>query len=474
MRKWLVPLYVALSWPTFLHAAVPPEAEWQARCAQRMEKAIADLQKSDPGFSASRVTAPYEVRHDNQYRDRMPGLEVRVKRPDSSDFNVPFSITVHLELTGHRDPYVSDSWTSYWGRDLNPNRRYFWAREKHELVALDEASDVSVWQYRYSRRQGHVTAFLHGDSSLERPDVLRRLVALLEPAADDCLTWGKNLSAMVSPHPIAEVPLSPQNDPPNAEPPQEPPLVLSVDRDNRTKLRIQIVRPDGKLVYRCDHSPPPLRSPLLQPGCPPPHGWFAQTDTYMNRLPRIEVTQGARKAHHAIFADGSEERILAVVNRLGFADSITVVRVLRASSDVILEAAWQPTVHGNPQYRLTNRSPRTLYGTGIYGNFFGTLERWTGSTWQEIPGSFCGTVQPGSPLRPGQSTMADLGCVIEQAAMTPGRHRFFLTYAHRGYALPVGPRSEEVFALSSEFTIPEPAASARPPSPPPLPATPAR
>jgi hypothetical protein len=26
--------------------------------------------------------------------------------------------------------------------------------------------------------------------------------------------------------------------------------------DSSTKLRIQIVRPDGKLVYRCDHSPP--------------------------------------------------------------------------------------------------------------------------------------------------------------------------------------------------------------------------
>lgn len=464
MRMCLGPLCAAWAWPAMLQAAVPPEAAWQARCVQRMEKAIADLQKSDPGFSASRVTAPYESNHEGKYNDRTPGLEVRVQRPGQSAFDVPFSVTVHLELTGHRLPDVGAAWASLWGRELAPNRRYFWARESKELVALDTAEDLSVWRYYYSRRQGNVVAFLVGEHSVERADVLRRLVALFEPATDDCLTWGKDLSAIVSSHPVAEVPLSPLEPSPAVALPQEPPLQLSVY--STTKLRIQIFNSSGNVTYRCDYVPSPRGTSSLKTGCPPPRGWFADTDTFLNRLPRIEVAQGARKTHRTIFADGSEERIRAVISPPGSADAISIVRVLRASSDVILEPAWQPTAQGTPLYRLTNRSPRNLYGQGIFGNFFGTLERWTGSTWEEVPASLCGTVNPEGPLPPGHSTMVDLGCVIDRAALTPGRHRFFLTYAHRGHALQTLAGSGDAFALWSEFTLPAPATPATPlPSP---------
>ena len=84
----------------------------------------------------------------------------------------------------------------------------------------------------------------------------------------------------------------------------------------------------------------------------------------------------------------------------------------------------------------------------------------------QVPASLCGTVNPEGPLPPGHSTMVDLSCVIERAVLTPGRHRFFLTYAHHGHALQTLAGSGDAFALWSEFTLPAPATPATPlPSP---------
>ena len=53
-------------------------------------------------------------------------------------------------------------------------------------------------------------ASISGDHQLARPELLRRLVQLFEPAVDDCLQWGAALPKVRSLHPVTDWPASPQ------------------------------------------------------------------------------------------------------------------------------------------------------------------------------------------------------------------------------------------------------------------------
>ena len=111
-------------------------------------------------------------------------------------------------------------------------------------------------------------------------------------------------------------------------------------------------------------------------------------------------------------------------------------------------------------YRLHNRSPRTIYGTSTLGNFFGNLERWDAANhWAAVPKvAVRHRERKCTAAASAEWTSAELGCVVRQPRLTPGRYRFWLTYAHQSCVIEaMDGRSRKKSAVDTEFTIGPPA-----------------
>lgn len=427
-------------------AAPTAEEAWQARCVGRLERSLAEAQRIEPAFGAPSIKAPYEWNDGGKYQDAAPGAELRLQKSAHSAFEVPFSVAVHLEMTGHESE-VPQSWTARWGTSLDPTRRFFWARERQELVDLAQPGDTTVWRYLYSRRQGNVVASISGDHQLARPELLRRLVQLFEPAVDDCLLWGAALPKVRSPHPVTDWPVSPQEAQKSSASQAEPPFQVQVLGGGPAQLKL--IDADEKLTWSCS-----VRGP--DSACGPAHGWLRWNPFIWTKPYKLRVESGKTAVVRTFFVDGTEERFTAVIVA-GDRPRILLSRILRSSGDVTLEQAWAPTAEGTPLYRLHNRSPRTIYGTSTLGNFFGNLERWDADHWAAVPNVACGTVSGSAPLASAESTSAELGCVIDQPRLRPGRYRFWLTYAHQSCVIERWTEVQEEFAVDTEFTIGPPA-----------------
>ena len=166
--------------------------------------------------------------------------------------------------------------------------------------------------------------------------------------------------------------------------------------------------------------------------------WFSGPGTYT--LATV-LQQGATRtdvATQAFQVDGSE---LGIDVHLTFMSDkvevplrlaeLHVMRLLPSITGVSLEQAWRPSASAQPAYWLVNHSTRKLYGVGWFGNYFGYIEQRLGAGWiRPQRGGFCGTVDFGEPLTPGQTSASIEGHFIGRPrAFAPGDYRYVLTYS---------------------------------------------
>lgn len=190
----------------------------------------------------------------------------------------------------------------------------------------------------------------------------------------------------------------------------------------------------GTVRWTCDVTSP--RSARL---CDRSRAWFSGPGTY-----RVDVTLRRHGGHALVVAtqpflvDGSE---IAFEVELSFMSDdvdkplalaeLHVMRLLASLPGVSLEPAWTPTAGGQPLYRLSNHSARTLYGVGWFANYFGHIEYRIGGTWVHMRrGGFCGTVDVGKPLLPGEITESFEGFFIgDVKQFRPGHYRYVIRYS---------------------------------------------
>lgn len=214
----------------------------------RLTWAISEARKIDPSFSDSKLKTPYQWVEGRDGTESAPGLDLELRRPGQGEFGRRFSVSVQLETTGH-ERNVAEVWTAEQNPDLDPKRRYFWARERSEVVDLEQPGTASLWEYLYWRRQGNVIASIHGHEKLESPVILLRLVQIFEPAVDACLSSGMELPRVLTQHPVAEWPVAPL--PPRSPAVRaEPIFQLSVFNDR--PLKLTIFDPGGKVAWSCN------------------------------------------------------------------------------------------------------------------------------------------------------------------------------------------------------------------------------
>lgn len=189
----------------------------------------------------------------------------------------------------------------------------------------------------------------------------------------------------------------------------------------------------GNVASRCE-----VTSPKDARLCDRHRGWFSGPGTYA-----VEVTV-QRDASETLIAvqqfqvDGTEIGIQAdlafmsdnIETPLRLAE-LHVMRFLPSIPGVSLETAWTPASDARPVYRLVNHSANALHGVGWFGNYFGYIEQRVAGNWLPLQrGGFCGTVDFGKPLAPGQVTTSTEGFFIGDAKeFTRGDYRYVLRYS---------------------------------------------
>jgi hypothetical protein len=214
---------------------------------------------------------------------------------------------------------------------------------------------------------------------------------------------------------------------------------------------VSVRDPRGKRTWRCEPT-----SPRDAHRCDGTRAWFSGPGTY---AVEVTVPRGVA-AMQTFYADGSE---LGFEVELSFMSDelhgpqrlseLHVMRLLPSIAGVSLERAWKPAADSYPAYRLVNRSPETLYGVGLFANYFGEIEQKAGGSWVPVRrGGFCGTVDSGKPLRPGEEAVSLEGYFIgEVKKLERGEYRYVLRYsvvsAGSGGGVPA-----DVFAAGRTYT----------------------
>jgi hypothetical protein len=189
----------------------------------------------------------------------------------------------------------------------------------------------------------------------------------------------------------------------------------------------------GAVSWTCD-----VTSPRAARLCDRSRTWFSGSGTYRADVTLRRDGGGTVVATQPFVVDGSE---IAFEIELSFMSEqvekplrlaeLHVMRLLPSVSGVALEPAWTPTAGRQPLYRLSNHSPLTLYGVGWFANYFGHIEYRAGETWARMRrGGFCGTVDSGKPLLPGQTTGSFEGFFIgDVKQFRPGHYRYVIRYS---------------------------------------------
>jgi hypothetical protein len=157
-------------------------------------------------------------------------------------------------------------------------------------------------------------------------------------------------------------------------------------------------------------------------------GWFDGPGFYTFA---VQLGPRGRPAVATVAVTGAERRVdvWAWVGERGLR-VLALVRVLPSDGRVALTRKWTPGSGATPRYEVVNRSDRAIYGTRTWGNFFGIVEKWDGTSWRWLArGGECGTVGAGAALRPGETTESDEGALMEHRPFSPGRYRYVLRYA---------------------------------------------
>ena len=122
----------------------------------RLERSLAEARRMQPAFGAAVHQGSIPSWNDGgKYQDAAPGAELRLQKSAQSAFEVPFSVAVHLEMTGHESQVPPSSDRQLRGASLESDARcFFWARERQELVDLAQPGDATVWRYPHSPTSG--------------------------------------------------------------------------------------------------------------------------------------------------------------------------------------------------------------------------------------------------------------------------------------------------------------------------------
>jgi hypothetical protein len=108
----------------------------------------------------------------------------------------------------------------------------------------------------------------------------------------------------------------------------------------------------------------------------------------------------------------------------------TMFRYYASSDSIKIKEHWDSKTEGYPEYIIYNKTKRTIYGTSLFGNFFGWVKKLKQDEWVAFNrGGMCGTVSGGKPVLPGDSTISDEGCIIRKKSFTNGKYKYLVQYS---------------------------------------------
>jgi len=269
---------------------------------------------------------------------------------------------------------------------------------------------------------------------------------------------------------------APRRIPPRAQGPSlEFGITLSgQERRPLEKFQVAVIAPGGQISWTYQTETRKDTNALIQRGAILAQDWYTGPGNYSLRVSYSPTRpSGPPPVEQQGFAlDGQELRITSNLwfiddekaGRVFLAD-LTTRRYLPGSGKVSLVQDWAPDPEARPQYRILNTSVGPIYGVGLYGNFFGTVQRNINGIWVAYPrGGFCGTVGMGQPLQPNEEVGSHEGYFIGQARpFVTGVYRYVAGYslapvsegvpselADKGLTLK---RSQDIYEIAAEFYI---------------------
>jgi hypothetical protein len=120
------------------------------------------------------------------------------------------------------------------------------------------------------------------------------------------------------------------------------------------------------------------------------------------------------------------------INRYGNTISdINIVRYYNSIDSVTIRNNWIPKSDGIPDYVIYNKMQRKIFGTGMWGNFFGWVEKLDSVKWRGYErGGFCGTSGAGEPIFPGDSICSYEGDFIgNPKPFIIGKYKYCVLYS---------------------------------------------
>lgn len=265
--------------------------------------------------------------------------------------------------------------------------------------------------------------------------------------------------------------------------PAPPPIRLSTElqlepvaASRMGRVTIEIRSPSGATTYTCaaDLSGKTEVGPAEWP-CGEAVHWQREPGTYTARISmRPNWKSNIPDISRPFRVDGDEigfELMLWIgampdPPQNPFVRKVVFDRIRAAPEGLTLQRAFEPAAGQRPAYEVWNRSPLTLHGTHMWGNFFGHFEVHAAGRWRVFPrGYLCGTVEAGEPLPPGGHTSSIEGYFIsETPRLTPGRYRYVLRVARAatGPGVLADPGKQgltvyedrDIFQLTDEIVVP--------------------
>ena len=258
----------------------------------------------------------------------------------------------------------------------------------------------------------------------------------------------------------------------SATPEPAPAIAYAFSGAGWRSLRMEILSPGGALAWSCPR--------------PPPHAgkrcdvarWYRGAGTYLARA-RATAPDGREWTASVLFGvfgalpgitvavDGVQrvQRDHRDAPRASYELDIHVTREHDAQPNIDLTGlaalpGGDERAPAGLRFVITNRSPFTLHGDTLQGNFFGRIARREGRRWVDVErGGRCGTVDTGAPLPPGATADTIEGYFIgEPAPLVPGHYRYSLSVRTAGPAERIAAAAgvDDRYPLAVEFDVPAP------------------
>lgn len=327
------------------------------------------------------------------------------------------------------------------------DRRYYRSDRNRQLVSLDDAQNIRLVRYSYSRRINNVFAHIY---SRLPPDQLRRIIPFFERALDECLRDGQHLSTAPCPR-IAALPPRPII--PQLGLVSAPPLTIELRRvPQRGRLHLEL----GDWVYDLEDSNQKSNTREYQEHEVVPSGWYSYFRS--DHVFSVDAPNGkSRKLTFPI--DGNEKRVKIYVE-IGH-DAELLVRAVRYYSSlagVTLKPDWRISPMNQPYYLLVNQSGKSIQSISP-NHLFGTIQTLRVGQWSlyDAVSKFCPEVsfpQCGTVLKSGDWAETSVEAPRDNHVFPPGRYRYKVEYTvpNDNTCSDV----ENVYELFSEFEIPTP------------------